>query len=178
MKKTHGAKLLDNMVILNELLDDCRRSMNNIAEACYKSKQRVWRRIKKLEKENVIWGYSAVIDESKIGWNLYMVLIKIGPQTLEAVNKVIDRHLDPNALGRENIRIIESYYLNGLFDWIVVFAAPSIIDAKKYCGYLEIVYADFVEEVELLEIIFPVARCGKINPEIEKLKEFAIPEID
>ena len=178
MKKTHRSKLFDNMVILNELLKDCRRSMNSIAKACCKNKQQVWRRIKKLEEENVIWGYSAVIDENKIGYHRYMALIKIGPQTLEAVNKVIERHLDPNARGRENIRIIESYYLNGLFDWIVIFAAPSIVDAKKYCGFLEVVYADFVEGVELLEVIFPVARSGKINPEIEKLKEFAIPETD
>jgi len=131
-------------------------------------------RLKKLEDDNTVWGYSAVINENKIGWKLYIALIKVGPQTLEAVNKVIQRHMNPNAIGRENIRIVDSFYLNGAFDWIVVFAAPSIIDAKKYCGYLDIIYADFIEEVELLEVIFPVARCGKINPEIYNLREFAI----
>ncbi|RKY41074.1 MAG: hypothetical protein DRP76_00640, partial [Candidatus Omnitrophota bacterium] len=54
MKKIHRSKLFDNMVILNELLKDCRRSMNSIAKACCKNKQQVWRRIKKLEEENVI----------------------------------------------------------------------------------------------------------------------------
>ena len=90
MKKVHNSRLFDDMDTLNELLVDCRRSLREIADASSNGKQKVWRKIKKLEDDNVVWGYSAVINESKIGWELYIALVKIGPQTLEAVNKVIE----------------------------------------------------------------------------------------
>lgn len=162
-------------VVVNELLADCRQSLSKLADSCSMNKQRVWRKIKELEKNHTIWGYSPIINENKLGYSLYLALVKTGAFTEETVEKIIERHTDPRAVGREHVQLIESYYLNGLYDWLVVFAAPSIADAKKYCWYLQRVYGEFIRNVDFLEVMFPALHGGAVNPEIEKLAEFSIP---
>ncbi len=170
-----GTRSFEGQVVVNELLSDCKRSLSTLAASCGMGKQRVWRRIKKLEDSNTIWGYSPVIDEAKLGYDLYLALIKGGAFTEEAAEKIIERHKDPQAVGRGHVQLIESYYLNGLYDWVLVFAAPSIADAKKYCWYLQRVYGDFIRNVELLEVMFPAIHGGTVNPELGQLTEFSIP---
>jgi len=160
--------------VINELLNNCRQSIRSIAESCKKGRQYVWRQIKDLEKKGAIWGYSAVIDEGKIGLSLYVALIKGGPPRKEVITKIIQRQCNDNLKGKEHIRIVESLFLNGVFDWALIFSAPSIIDAKRYAGTLKDIYENYIEEIQLLEVIFPVAHCGQTNPDINKLQDFAI----
>ncbi len=164
----------DEQDVLNELLLDCRRSIRTMASACDRGRQQVWRQIKTFEEDGVIWGYTAIVDESKIGCTLYLALIRGGPPRQEIVDKIIDRHMDFNQPGLEHIRFVDSLFLNGIFDWAIVFAAPGIIDAKRYCGFLEVTYSDYIEQLELMEVMFSAARCGHINPDIQKLRDFAV----
>ena len=53
--------------ILDELLIDARQGIQKIAEKCKTYRQRVWREIKRMEKNKTIWGYTAVVDEEKMG---------------------------------------------------------------------------------------------------------------
>ena len=55
----------DEKQILLELSKNANKSINEIAKTCGFSRQKVWRIIKNLEKNNTIWGYVAVIDEEK-----------------------------------------------------------------------------------------------------------------
>ena len=56
----------DEKKILEELSKNANKSINDIAEKCGFSRQKVWRVINNLEKNHAIWGYTAVVDEKKI----------------------------------------------------------------------------------------------------------------
>lgn len=66
----------DERKIIDQLLKDSRQSPHEIAKRLGFSRQKVWRIIKRLEKDNIIWGYTTVIDENSIGYNSYFALCK------------------------------------------------------------------------------------------------------
>ena len=163
----------DDQKVLQELIKDSRKSPHEIAKICGFSRQKVWRIIKKLEQENVIWGYTAVIDENNAGRNTYLTLIKAKAPFIDMADKLIKRIKEKKAI-EIDINLLGVHYLNGLYDWMVMFSAKDIRDAKRFCGYLEKHYDGHIERIEILEEVFPMIKYGKTNPEIEKLREFAI----
>ena len=70
--------------ILNELLKDPTRSLEEIARACNSYRQKVWREKRKLEDMEAVWGYTAVVDENVIDWKSFILLIKLKPLTPES----------------------------------------------------------------------------------------------
>ena len=77
MPKSSKAKVeADEMKVLMELRKNSRQSLNELAEKCGFSRQKVWRIVNDLEKNQTIWGYSAVIDEEKLGQKQFFILIK------------------------------------------------------------------------------------------------------
>ena len=59
--------------ILKTLLSDARLSSRRIAKRCGVSIGTVLSRIKKMEKEGIIRGYSALVDHEKLGYELTVV---------------------------------------------------------------------------------------------------------
>lgn len=59
--------------ILKTLLSDARLSSRQIAKQCGVSIGTVLSRIKKMEKEGIIQGYSALLDDEKLGYELTVV---------------------------------------------------------------------------------------------------------
>jgi len=59
--------------ILKTLLSDARLSSRQIAKQCSVSIGTVLSRIKKMEKERIIKGYSALLDDEKLGYELMVV---------------------------------------------------------------------------------------------------------
>jgi DNA-binding Lrp family transcriptional regulator len=55
----------DEKKILWELQKNSKESIDKIAKKCGFSRQKVWRVIKRLEKDKTIWGYHAVVDDNK-----------------------------------------------------------------------------------------------------------------
>ena len=52
----------DEKKVIKELQKNSKESSDKIAKKCGFSRQKVWRIIKKLEKNKTIWGYFAVVD--------------------------------------------------------------------------------------------------------------------
>jgi DNA-binding Lrp family transcriptional regulator len=50
----------DEEKILEILRTDAKASIDDIAKKCGFSRQKVWRIIKKLEEDKIIWGYTAI----------------------------------------------------------------------------------------------------------------------
>jgi len=171
-----NTKIHGNNEILNMLLKDPRKSASEIADELKTYRQKVWREIKKLEKKNAIWGYTAVIDEGKIGWKSFIILIKMKPISKKQVDLQIKRLLN-NEPEKLSTKLVDFFYINGTYDWIIIFTAEDWATARKYYDSLRIGYREFLrEKPELTEIIFPIVRYGKKNPEIEKLRDFVPPE--
>lgn len=163
----------DETIILGELEKNANKSINEIAKKCGFSRQKVWRIIKRLEKNNTIWGYVTIVDDEKQDLHSYILLIKRTSQPLsdELVENIIKRKLE-NSAKKLSITIESSFYVNGVYDYVIFFNAEDVKQAKKLCESVNIIYEGHIKELQLLENMFPIKKCGITNPEIDKLKEF------
>ena len=63
--------------IIKVLEDDARTSLRKISELVDVSLGTVSNRVKRMEKNGIIRGYSVILDPDKIGWELNLSLIHI-----------------------------------------------------------------------------------------------------
>ena len=165
----------DEIRILEELRKNANKSINDIAEKCGFSRQKVWRVIKNLEKNHTIWGYTAVVDEEKLEKKGYILLMKrtSRPITEEIVKTMVNRDL-ANRIKKIGIDVTNSIFTHGYYDWIICFNASDIRMAKGFVEELNKNYEGFIKEIHLIENMFSIVCCGVTNPEIKKLKDFFI----
>ncbi|UCD13679.1 MAG: Lrp/AsnC family transcriptional regulator [Thermoplasmatales archaeon] len=162
----------DEMKILAELQKNSDESVNKIAKKCDFSKQKVWRVIKRLERNKIIWGYSAVVDNEKLNQKSYILLIKRSSKPIgDFMDKVIEDSKE-DYMKKLGVNICHNYYLHGHFDWMLFFSAKDIKAAKKFSESINIRYSGFINEMYMVENIFPLKSSGLVNPEINKFKEF------
>ena len=162
----------DEKKILRELQKNSKESIDTIAKRCGFSRQKVWRIIKRLEKNKTIWGYSAIVDHEKLDLKHYLILIKKSIKPVEeTANTIITRELERKA-AEIGVTIHASHYLHGLYDWQICFTAENIAKAKQFCEKIKALYFPIIKELELLEIIFAVKEGGIENPDVEKLRSF------
>jgi len=155
-------------------MEDSRQTPAEIADKCGFSRQKAWRIMNKLEESNRIWGYTTVVDEETAGGKTYFALIKSKEPFSGVIEKLIKRTKGGKAKAEVGVNLMGIHYVNGTYNGIVVFFAKNIMYAKQLCGYIQQHYETHVERIELLEEVFPLIKFGKINPNIEQLKEFAI----
>ena len=161
--------------ILQSLVDDPTKSVREISNELTSYRQKIWRRKKKLENEHIIWGYTSIIDESKMNHVMYLVLLKLKPMSKKLVELLIKRSVK-RIPEKQKIRSINVLYINGEYDLIVMFTASNHANARRYFDSLRIGYGRFLLEKPLIvDVNFSLIREGKVNPEIDKLYEF-VPE--
>ena len=66
----------DEKKVIKQLQNNSKESIDKIAKKCGFSRQKVWRIIKRLEKNKTIWGYHAVVDDEQINMKTYFMLLK------------------------------------------------------------------------------------------------------
>jgi len=158
--------------VLECLIEDPTRSIREIAKELGSYRQKVWRRKKVLEEDNVVWGYTSVVDESKINHVLYLVLLKMKPMNKELAKLIINRMI-MGEYYKQKVRLINVLYVNGEYDWILMFSAQNHSTARRYYDSLRLAYEDYLlEKPVIVDVNFSLMREGKINPEIERLYEF------
>jgi len=154
--------------VLDALMVNARQSSIEISEKTGLSRQTVQKTISKLEKDHVIWGHKTVVDLNKIGKKRFVMLIKANPnltkeKTMDGISKV-RKMMDKEKSGD----LIYSGYYNGLFDWLIIFAAKDVIQANKILRQWKSYFPDFIDEVYLLEEML-ATRDGRIlNPDYEQ----------
>lgn len=162
----------DEKKVLIKLQSKAKESIDVLADECGFSGPKLRRIITNLEEKGTIWGYHAVTDFSKIDLQEYILLIKKTNVPLdELADKIISRDVERLA-EKMDIIIGTSYYLHGVYDWILCFAAEDLRVAKKFDSEFLKYFKPFVHETQLCENIFPVKRSGITNPNIKQLKEF------
>ncbi len=162
----------DEKKIIRELLKNSNKSINEIAKTCKFSRQKVWRIIKNLEKNDTIWGYTAVINEEKLEKKSYILLIKRTnqPITKKMLDSITKRKMEQKA-DAIGVKIVSSIYTNGVFDWIICFECEGIKDAKRFSESLSKEFEGFIKELHLLDKMFSVQKCGVENPDLEGLEK-------
>ena len=165
------------MELLKHLLEDPTRSISKIAEKSNMYRRTVWRKKRELEEDHTIWGYTAVIDESKLGQVLYVALFRIKPILSGEFADLIIERLTTRAPSNEGVRVIDILYINGFYDIVIKFSAPDHAIARMYYETLRSTYNEyFLEDPLLCDVNFSLVRMGKMNPELEKLYDF-IPKV-
>jgi DNA-binding Lrp family transcriptional regulator len=80
--------LLDRK-LLSTLDKDASLSLGTLAKAIKRSKQFVHARLKRLEKENIVTGYHAIVDMSKLGYFTFRVYLKFQKTTQKQVQETV-----------------------------------------------------------------------------------------
>ena len=70
------------------------------------------------------------------------------------------------------ITIDSSYYVHGEFDWILLFTAQDLKQAKKFANLLLIAYPGVVAKISLLQTLFINREHKILNPDSTKLSDF------
>ena len=127
---------------------------------------------KNLEKNEFIWGYTAIIDDIRLDRVVYLVLLKMKSMTKELVN-IIKKRLIENQPAKYNIRLIDVFHVTGEYDWIIRFSSPDRKTASRYYDSIRSIYEDFLlEKPIIIDINFIIMAAGKKNPKLKKLYEF------
>jgi len=162
----------DEKKILSELINDSKENIDAIAKRCGFSRQKVYKAIKQMEKNQLILGYTAIFDEQKIGLNHYILLVKKTSKKLKegTADRIISRRAE--TLLRESGGAIESsFYVHGEYDWVVTFTAQDIIQAKKYSDLLTALHPGEIEKILLLQTLVCIKKQYILNPDRTKLKD-------
>jgi DNA-binding Lrp family transcriptional regulator len=160
--------------LIDALLEDPTKSMREIAKDLHSYRQTLWRKKKQMEEENLIWGYTAVIDEGKQGKVTFLVLMKMKPM-IENLAEIIVKRIKRNEPAKKGIRLIDAFQVNGEYDWLIRFSAPDHTTARKYYDTLRAIYGDYLlEKPVLVSVNFILKAEGKMNPEIDRLFDLVI----
>ena len=163
----------DEEKVIKILSTSANESIDRIAKKCGFSRQKTWRIITRLEKDRIIWGYHAVTDKDKLQIKNFVLLVKASLKSMKDVTEIILKREIEGSADKIDVSIDCSLYVNGKYDWIVFFTAKDIKQAKKFCQLMTTTYPEFINDMVLLEELFPLKQCGINNPDMKKLKEFS-----
>ena len=173
VKSSKEMRLHDEIKIMDALEQHAKENIDEIAKDCGFSRQKIWRIIKDLEKRKIIWGYTAITDETTKKLKHFIVLAKRNtvPFGDEVRQEIILRKLDDYPM---HIVKIENIYLtHGNSDWIITFYAPDLMSAKKFVDETFKRFSKFLQEYTLNETLLSVRKNGLKNPRIKDLVDYA-----
>ena len=171
-KNSKETILHDEIKVMDALEQHSKESIDEIAKNCGFSRQKVWRIIKDLEKRKIIWGYTAITDETAKNLKHFIVLAKRNtvPFGDEIRKEIILRKLDDYPM--DIVKIENIYLTHGITDWILTFYAPDIIAAKKFVDETFARFSKYLQEYNIVETLVPVRKQGLKNPWIKDLVEY------
>ncbi len=124
-----------DMKIIEELEKDARMSFREIAKKLEISEGTVYNRVKRMQKEGVIKGFSAKVDPAKVGLDLTVVvgLTITGGHLVEVEHAITKKYKEVCCV----------YDVTGGYDAIVIARFPSRVELNKFIK--EILANEFVE---------------------------------
>ena len=163
----------DEKKVIVELQKNSGDSIENIAKNCGFSRQKVWRVKKRLEKNKTIWGYSAVVDNDKLDVKKYIILIKRTnkPFSEKTVDKIVKREVR-KVMENIEVNVLDSSYVHGPYDWVLSITAKHIKQVKKFSEILHTMFKDYISDLQVLEVVFPIEKSGFDNPNREEFREY------
>jgi DNA-binding Lrp family transcriptional regulator len=163
----------DEKKILSELVKNSNEKIETIAKHCGFSRQKTWRFIKQLEAKGLIWGYTAIFNEEKIGLMHFMLMVKKTMKQIEekTVDKIVSRKIE-DLVAELGITIESSFYVHGEYDWVITFTAEDLKQAKKFSDSLVMLHPGVIEKITIMQTLMFIRKQYILNPEKMKLKEF------
>ncbi|THB85062.1 Lrp/AsnC family transcriptional regulator [Pantoea allii] len=115
-----------DMKILEILQDDARVTNQVLAEKINVSASPCWRKVRKLEEDEVIQGYRAVLDRKKIGLGV-MVFIRV---VIDSHNEAEARKFEEEVTALEDV--VACYSIGGDADFLLQIVA---LDLDSYADF-------------------------------------------
>ncbi|HVQ00687.1 MAG TPA: Lrp/AsnC family transcriptional regulator [Candidatus Thermoplasmatota archaeon] len=162
----------DEIKLLHELVRNSKENLDTIAKRCRFSRQKTWRLMKELEKNKLIWGYSAIFDEQKIGLQHFILMLKRNPigLTKNEKSRIIGREIEDVAK-KYGMSIECSAFIHGEYDWMVTCLAPDIKNVKKFTDEMIQKYPGFLENLSIMQTLLFFTKNYILNPERAKLND-------
>jgi DNA-binding Lrp family transcriptional regulator len=170
MSKSSTQQLVkDEQKILDVLRTNANESIDVIAKKSGFSRQKVWRIIKKLEENKIIWGYTAICDDESYNLKHFTMLITrtTVPISQTILKEILTTRLD-DLLPEAVIKIEHIEYTHGPFDGIFTFFAHDLMTAKRFCERFQSRFHLYIGGVELLEGILFIRKQMLRNPNLKK----------
>ena len=163
----------DEKKLLRILQQNSNHNIEQLANDSGFSTQKLLRIKKRLEKNNIIWGYSTITDYNHIGLKHYTLLVKRSknPLSKELIDDVTKGFLE-NRFPEAKITIENVLYVHGDYDWIISFTSPDTLTMKKFCDKLIKLFSEFISSYSIQQTIIPIRKQGIKNPLAVKQKDF------
>ncbi len=162
----------DEEKVLSILEQNAKENISNIAKKCGFSRQKVWRIINDLEKDNRIWGYTAITDETAFGFQHFILLLKRSNEPVQESHRkeIAFEKVDKYLQGL--VKVDDIYYTNGMYDLVITFYARNLMDAKKFAQSVFTNNLKMFKDHILLGTLFPIRKKSLKNPKIKNLVNF------
>ena len=157
MSKFHEVKLDDiDLRIIKRLILTGKEGIRELARLLGKSPSTIVFRIRRLEKEGVIRGYTALIDYRKLGYQINaLTLIQVDGAYIEKVEEMLAKE--------RNVRAV--YDITGEYDIAIITTFRSIEDLDRFIKKL--IKIPYVKR-SMTSIAF---RVVKETPHVEEFLE-------
>ena len=165
----------DENKLLSELVKNSKENIDTIAKHCGFSRQKAWRMINKLEKSKKIWGYSAVVDTESQGLQKFILCQK--RKKTPFTQKDIEELAKTQMVDMKNdigVTAQSTYYIHGIeYDWVTIFTAKDIVQAKKFVDAINKRFPDIVG-IQLSQVLFTLREHYILNPNPMEMKNCLI----
>jgi len=112
--------------IIQLLQQDGKMKIKEVAHALKMTTTPIFDRIKRLEKEGFIEGYSTIVNKEKLGFNL----VAFCAVSLESHHK---EYLNQFVKDVENIiEVAECYHIAGMFDYLLKIYVKDMVDYQYF----------------------------------------------
>ncbi|WP_420548651.1 Lrp/AsnC family transcriptional regulator [Curvivirga sp.] len=108
--------------LLNALQRDSRQSFNALSKLTGASTPTVVDRVRRLEDQGVIQGYSVTIDRKKLGWELTSIIRVVCPQ---------DQYQKVHRLAQDMVEILECHHVTGEDSFFIKVIARDIVHLES-----------------------------------------------
>ncbi|WP_343550387.1 Lrp/AsnC family transcriptional regulator [Pantoea sp.] len=106
--------------ILQQLQQDARITNQQLADEIGLSASPTWRKVRKLEEDEVIQGYRAVLNQKKIGLNV-MVFVRV---TIDSHSEAEARKFEQEVMALDNV--VSCYSIGGDADFLLQVVAADM----------------------------------------------------
>jgi DNA-binding Lrp family transcriptional regulator len=171
VKSNREQKVEDEQKVLTELQKNCKENIDMIAKNCGFSRQKVWKIIKQLENSHKIWGYSAIVDE-KQELQKFILFQKRTNTSLNSDDiKTLAMTRMDNMKKDIGITIQSTYFIHGEYDWVTIFTAKDIRQAKKFVDTIMERFPG-TQTISLSQILFTLREQYIQNPDPTDMKNY------
>ncbi len=167
----------DEQKILEQLQQNSNESIEIIARNCGFSRQKVWRLIKRLEKNKTIWTYTAVVDDVRLNQKKFILLLRRTNQPVkkDQLESVISGKLKEE-FKKIGIWIDCCFMTHGWYDFVILVTTEDVRRIKLLEESINKMFSENIAELMVLESVFPLQKSRCDNPNLENIVQYFLPD--